>query len=59
MFEFKFDFCYLMRIIWVNSFLVFDVKRVIIFVVNNYVKIMNDKGFEVKDCNRCIFVFSG
>lgn len=38
-----------MRTTWANSLLAPDVKRVTIFVANNYVKITNDKGFEAKD----------
>lgn len=59
MFEFKSDLCHSMRSTWANSLLAPDVKRVTIFVANNYVKITNDKGFEAKDCNRCIFALSG
>lgn len=59
LFEFKSDLCHSMRTTWANGLLAPDVKRVTIFVANNYVKITNDKGFEAKDCNRCIFALSG
>lgn len=52
------NLCHSMRTTWANSLLAPDVKRVTIFVANNYVKITNDKGFEAKDCNRCIFALS-
>lgn len=56
---YKFDFCKFEKLIWVNIFLKFGVWRVIIFVVNNYVRIINDNGFEVKGCYKCVFVFNG
>ncbi|XP_062586605.1 uncharacterized protein LOC134248201, partial [Saccostrea cucullata] len=56
---YKSDYCETEKTQWSDTLLAPDVKKVTIFVVNNYVRIMNDQGFDVKTCHKCLFALNG
>ncbi|XP_061171999.1 uncharacterized protein LOC133181529 [Saccostrea echinata] len=57
--EFKSDYCKTEKTEWKNTLLAPNVSKVTIFVANNYVRILNDQGFEVKGCHKCLFALNG
>ncbi|XP_056021764.1 uncharacterized protein LOC130054845 [Ostrea edulis] len=56
---YKSDFCKSQRTQWSNTLLAPGVKRVTMFAGNNYVRIKNDQGFEMKECHECGFALNG
>lgn len=56
---YKSDFCKSEKSTWANTLLKPGVRRVTIFAANNYARITNDNGFEVKGCHKCAFALNG
>lgn len=59
MYSYKSDLCKSENTAWANTLLAPDVKRVTIFVANNFFRITNDQGFDVEDCHKCLFALNG
>lgn len=55
----KSDHCKTETTEWMNTLLAPDVKRLTVFVANNYFRIQNDQGFDVEECHRCGFALNG